>query len=443
MAQTAWTGGGDGIDWNDPLNWSVGVPNANDATIDTGSPVINATPATDPLRVFVGSAASLTLNSGILNANNTGFNWWEGGALTLGIGEGNSGSFVMGGGTLNATGDAVVGMWGGSGTWTQTGGTVNIANQWLLAQQDNQPTPGSASATLENGTVNTGTVKVGAGWNANAQVSAQLDINSGGIVNSEGDVDVAFAGGNMSVGPGTATGILNINSGGQLNIGSTTERWMLIAHWDATSGSANVNAGSTLNLNAGTDLQVGYASSGTANLTVGGTINGSAADGAGTPVDDYDFHGASYVALNTVSSAVDILTGGVINANVWAKAGVIGGDGTINGDLTLDAGALFAFSETDTLTVSGTVSLDNTFGVDDLFGLDSSVNYGTYTLIDGAGDFSGIENLGYGNAATLGVDKLAYFQPGSLQLVVTVPEPSTFALAGMAMAGLLIFRRRS
>jgi hypothetical protein len=93
--------------------------------------------------------------------------------------------------------------------------------------------------------------------------------------------------------------------------------------------------------------------------------------------------------------------------------------------------------------VAGDVSIQDTFGIDDLLGLDSSVDNGTYTLIDlTSTDFStlNMDNFGVENAFDLGDGKSAYFQEGSLQVVV-IPEPVTLGMLGMAAALLLLIRR--
>ena len=69
----------------------------------------------------------------------------------------------------------------------------------------------------------------------------------------------------------------------------------------------------------------------------------------------------------------------------------------------------------------------------------SSIATGTYTLITGTLDDTNLDNLGLTNAYDLGDGRSAYFQSGSLQLVI-VPEPRAALLGGIGL--LLIFRRR-
>jgi len=120
--------------------------------------------------------------------------------------------------------------------------------------------------------------------------------------------------------------------------------------------------------------------------------------------------------------------------------GVYGGNASLAGNLGFASGAKLLFDGTYTLTVAGNVTFGS-LGIADLVGLDASVGEGTYDLISGNVDFSNIGNVGLANAVDIGGGKMAYFQQGSLQLVV-VPEPSSIALAGLGIAGLLIFRRR-
>lgn len=126
------------------------------------------------------------------------------------------------------------------------------------------------------------------------------------------------------------------------------------------------------------------------------------------------------------------------------RAGVLGGSASILGNLNFSGDDPFGlrFDESSTLTVSGTTTFGGAFGIANLVGLDSSVNFGTYTLISGNVDFTNVGNVGLANAVDIGGGKLAYFEQGSLELWV-VPEPTSFALLGLGIAGWMICRRRA
>jgi len=79
-----------------------------------------------------------------------------------------------------------------------------------------------------------------------------------------------------------------------------------------------------------------------------------------------------------------------------------------------------------------------------------AINVGTYTLLTGPNlgptyfNATNISNFGLSNALTnlgTGGTKSAYFQNGSLQLVV-IPEPSTWALLAGSLTVLVLLRRR-
>jgi hypothetical protein len=149
----------------------------------------------------------------------------------------------------------------------------------------------------------------------------------------------------------------------------------------------------------------------------------------------------------TLADTVKLTLNSAIGGGVSVGAGnTLGGSGTIGSNLSFASGAKFVFSLNTTMTVNGLVVSFADFGVTDLVGFDSSVPVGVYTIFGGSATIStnGLRNLGEANAYALGDGKSAYFSEGSLQLNV-VPEPSTYALlglAGVALAGYVIRRRR-
>lgn len=181
------------------------------------------------------------------------------------------------------------------------------------------------------------------------------------------------------------------------------------------------------------------------NLTITGDISGDhglsySGPGIVTLAGNNSYTGLTSVEGGTLHVASNIGAGGV---SVSAGA-ALGGAGTITGDVSFQQGAFFSFDTSAALTIQGLITFQGTgedrFGVENLVVDWSAVGLGTYTLIDGTIDINQLRNVGEANAFDLGDSRSAYFQEGSLQLVV-IPEPTS---AGMAFLGsiLLLLRRR-
>ena len=139
-----------------------------------------------------------------------------------------------------------------------------------------------------------------------------------------------------------------------------------------------------------------------------------------------------------VAAAVAI---GASNVTVESLA-ALGGTGTIGGNVSFASGSKFIFNAAGPLAVAGTVSFVDpaAFGVDDIIGLSNLTAPGTYSLISGNVVTAGLANLGVANSYDLGSGVSAYFEQGSLNLVV-VPEPGT-AIAGLAGVIVCVVTRR-
>ncbi|MCB1133476.1 MAG: autotransporter-associated beta strand repeat-containing protein, partial [Verrucomicrobiae bacterium] len=214
-------------------------------------------------------------------------------------------------------------------------------------------------------------------------------------------------------------------------------------HMGALSGVANSLVRNGGSVTGNTTLVIGNLGTDTEFAGIIGGGGGSIAIekvGSG----ELTLSGASTYTGDTLVSAGTLFVSGSLGATdvtVDADA-TIGGGGSIGGSLTFNSGSKLIFSTIDSLTVNGSSVSFGGFDILDLVGLSNSVATGTYTLIDGAAtvDLTNVSNVGVGNAHDLGGGKFAYFEAGSLNLVV-IPEPSAALLGGLGILALLRRRR--
>lgn len=239
----------------------------------------------------------------------------------------------------------------------------------------------------------------------------------------------------------------------------------------SATGTHAFQAGTTLGLGVGgagffssTDITNAFAGTMTGNLsgiTVTATTNVGIDTTAGNFTHSADITGTAkgltklganslilegtntYTGATLVSAGTLIVNGSLGDTAVTVDGGAFGGTGAIGSILSITSGSFHVADINDALQVAGLVTLYAGFGVDDLTGLTwGSVANGTYTLIDGTldtGVFAGLANNSLGTAYDIGGGRSAYFQEGSLQLVV-IPEPRALLLGSLGI--LLLLRRR-
>lgn len=281
-AQSTWVGGAS-QDWNTGANWSVNPPTGN-FTINTSAtgvyPIVSANSAFSPVDIILGNGASITARL-----------------------DQTSGSLATGSGNW-----AIIGLNGGAGTFNVLGGTFTAGGIHMARTTGTAIADGTMNIT--NATVNvTGATVVEDAINNVSTCKGTLNVGSGGTLNTENDLVMAFAGDSASLAE------VNIGPGGTVNVATTTTRWLIVSQWDYVQGRLNINGG-TLNLNANTSIEFS---------------TGSWSPGANT--------GAGEVNLN--SGAITSWSGNQTGANA---TGVVdlnnNGGASINNTFNLNGGIL-------------------------------------------------------------------------------------------------------
>lgn len=329
-----------------------------------------------------------------------------------------------------------------SGTNSFASGAALTINNGAVRATDGGSLPSAAVLALRGGVLeSSGTFSRSLGTaagNVNWSTASGGFAANGGVLNIQlngGTSPITWAVANfvgnyreLVLGSVTADNRVDFQNG--LTLGTVQRSIQVIDNPNSTSDIARISGAITGGAASNALAKTGL---GTLELTASNSYTGGTLVSAGT-----------LLINNTTGSGTGT---GIVNVASGAR---IGGDGTIGGSLSLTSGAQFVFTLGQTLDVTGPVTLADSFGIASLVNADgsainwASVTDGTYTLIGNTSDFSNISNFGLANAASIGGGRSAYFQNGSLQLVV-VPEPGTFALllGGLAVIGLAARRRRA
>lgn len=304
-------------------------------------------------------------------------------------------------------------LWeGGTGDWA-TGGN------W---RQGIGGTTGSATFTDGSGATSLPSVLTFTGTGGTATNDVGGTVHVGGLNFAPGAGSYTLAGGGVTLGP-------------DANIRNLSTSPQTIAAAIALQGSQWIQA------NAGSEL------------TISGGISG-----AGAKLTKLGAGGLVLSGSNSLDAGLDvtagrlIVTGSLASGVSVASGALLGGGGSIAGSLSVASGGLLAFDPLSAglqLAAANNVTLPSSFSLASLRtpgggAIDwAGVATGTYTLLAGTlTDFSGIQNFGPGQAQGIGGGRSAYFNNGSLQLVV-VPEPHLVVPAAVFItATALIVRRR-
>jgi autotransporter-associated beta strand protein len=365
-------------------------------TIASGAMTANSNSAlgTGAVSISSVSGAQLKLGSGV-NVGN---------ALTI-----NGGGVVAQGVLYSATGDAtysgaitITGVQTAGGHFASNTGTLNLTG----------PITSSVPVTIRNGTV--ALSNTGSGYSALAVQQGTAKLGASNAIPVAATVDLGLS--------GAAT--------------------LDLAGYNQTLAGITKNANGATVTNSGTSDST-LTTTGTS--TFGGVIQDGATNKTSLSVTGGLLTLAgnnTYTGDTTVSAGTLFISGFLGNTAVTVGSGAtIGGTGSIGGSLNLDAGSTLD-TTSGTLTVAGLVSFDS-FGFGNLVGFDvHTADVGTYTLMSGSNfNFTNVSNFGLENALDLGGGKSAYFENGSLQVVV-IPEPAAALLGGLGMLVLLRRRRR-
>lgn len=295
---------------------------------------------------------------------------------------------------------------------------------------------------MNGGTLNAGSLAIARNDNNSTGNVGSVTINSGAILNSEGDVLLGFAG------SAADQSHLTLN-GGTLNIATSTKRWMIVGQYDYTNNTVDVNSGN-LNLNANTDIRFrtgGYGNEINVFNVSGGNVtsysdNATTANGSGV----VDLMNTDAGGATTTTSTLNLNGGTLTISQVMASKSI--GTRTLN----FNGGTLKPTASTTNFIALGTgtavANVRNYGAIIDSNGFDvtiaqpllhsnvsgDSATDGGLTKSGGLGTLTLSGANTYNGPTTVNVGKLTLATSAATLLYsdVTVASGATFGGAGSA-----------
>jgi autotransporter-associated beta strand protein/T5SS/PEP-CTERM-associated repeat protein len=394
VANAADWSGTNSTDWNTGSNWSGGaVPTGQNAIINNGASGYTATISENisvtPNDIDVRNGSRLDHTAG--TAGTSGGSWMfvgqdnSAGTYNLantGTVAGGITGFAQGSGSLNATGNLLVGAAGDNRTGTvrvNTSGTLAVSNELLIGDSQNS----AGNFSLESGTMTVNN-KIFVG---NNRGTGTMTMSGGTLTKTGGD--------DTFVGRDAGTGTLT-QSGGTVTLNHN----LYVGQSSGSTGTYNISGSSVLNV--GRDFVIGR-ESGTGSLNMsGGTITKTGDkkflvghnNGVGTVVQS----GGTITANNELyignensgARGTYTLSGaGALNVANEVVVGRESGTGTLNvngGTITTSGnGNMYVGRRNGTGTLNqtdGTIVVNKEFGVGTRD--DNKIGTGTYNLSGGS-----------------------------------------------------------